>query len=203
MCVGSFTETAQSVQTYGWIQADRTRANITRNCPVPSRLVVQRRFGNTHKEGDGEKHLSMATSEPRFRVGDLVFGNLGASSMKEEKSDEQKAAEDAAARLARFKERLDWNMCRTGASISRKPRPSMDIKRPKDGWNLVVTPTSSIRKPKAEVGDKKKKQKNSKKNADEAASVETPYVAIKGGTRRDLTPDELMYLKRTYPSLRS
>ena len=137
----------------------------------------------------------MTTSEPRFRVGDLVFGNLAAASQKEEKTDEERAAEDAAARLARFRERLDWNMRRTGASISRKPRPSMGLKRPEGGWSLVVTPTSSIRKPKkGDKGDDKRGRRS---------AAEKPYVALKGGKRRDLTPDELLYLKRTYPSLRT
>ena len=49
----------------------------------------------------------------------------------------------------------------------------------------------------AEKGDKDDDKRGRR------SAAEKPYVALKGGKRRDLTPDELLYLKRTYPSLRT
>ena len=63
----------------------------------------------------------------------------------------------------------------------------MDIKRPKDGWSIVVTPSRSVRKARDGVDEQPLMQ---------------PYVARRDGSRRDLTDDEMLYLRRMKPTLR-
>ena len=151
---------------------------------------MQKWFGSVYDEGDGEKHLEMKTSEPRFRIGDMVFGNLALSSKEAaaKTASNTRSASTPAARLERFRERLDWNMLRTGPTISRKPRSAMNIKRPKEGWSIVVTPMRSVRKAQDTANEK---------------PLTKPYVARRDGTQRELTDDEMLYLRRMKPSLRS
>ena len=97
-------------------------------------------------------------------------------------SDEEKA-------LRTFKERLDWNIGRTGTTITRKRRMGGGgVKKPEGGWNFVITPFHSVRKQKGvPVSD---------------AYPQKPFVAMNDGSTRDLNEDEMLYLTRMKPSLK-
>ena len=78
-----------------------------------------------------------------------------------------------------FKQKLDYNLGITAKSISRDSRRTKAPTRPKEGWNLVVTPIGKESKSKYER-----------------------YVALPDGTQRKLTEDEQVYIQRKTPKPR-
>ena len=78
-----------------------------------------------------------------------------------------------------FKERLDYNLGITGQTIARDSRRTKAVRRPKEGWSLLVTPIGKESKAKYER-----------------------FVALPDGSTRDLTADEHLYVARKTPKQR-
>lgn len=75
-----------------------------------------------------------------------------------------------------FKQRLEFNIGITGKTISRDSRRTKAPRRPKEGWNLVVTPIGK-----------------------ESKLKHTCYVAMPDGSQREPNEDEMLYMERKRP----
>ena len=108
---------------------------------------------------------------------DVAKQVLGIKSLRE--MEEIVAKREESQLVEEFRERLDFNTSFTGGSISRDSRRTKAVRRPKDGWSLVVTPIGKESKAKHER-----------------------FVAMPDGSRRELNADELLYVARKTPKKR-
>lgn len=151
--------------------------------------------------GSGERHVEIIPSFPNYqeRDGQQVLKRLEAKLGKSielidpekdltpelarevlslttrEEAEEILARKKDALQVSNFEKKLDFNMGRTGTSISRQSRRGSAPPKPKEGWSFVVKP----------LGKK---------------STEKAYVAGPSGERRELNADEKLLLERQEPS---
>ena len=93
-----------------------------------------------------------------------------------EEMEEIVAAREEQHLVEEFKQKLDYNLGITGTTISRESRRTKAPRRPKEGWNLVITPLG-----------KESKMKHQR------------YVAMPDGSKRELNEDEKLYMERKRP----
>lgn len=152
--------------------------------------------------GSGERHVVILPSYPQFqeidqataisrleaklgkRAEEITDDDLTPELAREvlgyvskEEVEERLAAAEEASMVADFRRNLEYNMGKAGQSISRRSRGVHPPRRPRGGWSLVVRP----------LGGKQHQQ---------------PFVATPDGKRRELTPDEQLYLQRQTPQPR-
>eukprot|EP00887_Chlorella_sp_A99_P002171 scaffold21.g2171.t1 len=152
--------------------------------------------------GSGERHVVILPSYPQFqeidqataisrleaklgkRAEEITDDDLTPELAREvlgyvskEEVEERLAAAEEASMVADFRRNLEYNMGKAGQSISRRSRGVHPPRRPRGGWSLVVRP----------LGGKQQQQ---------------PFVATPDGKRRELTPDEQLYLQRQTPQPR-
>jgi len=108
---------------------------------------------------------------------DVAARVLGTKSLRE--MEDVVAEREERHLVEEFKERLDFNLGVTGQTISRDSRRTKAVRRPKEGWSLLVTPIGKDSKAKHER-----------------------FVALPDGTRRGLTADEQLYVERKAPRRR-
>ena len=108
---------------------------------------------------------------------DVAKRVLGTNSIREMES--VVAVREERHLVEEFKERLDYNLGITGQTIARDSRRTKAIRRPKEGWSLLVTPIGKESKAKHER-----------------------FVALPDGSVRDLTADEQLYVARKTPKQR-
>jgi hypothetical protein len=107
---------------------------------------------------------------------DVAARVLGTKSLRE--MEDVVAAREERHLVEEFKQRLDFNLG-AGPTISRDSRRTKAVRRPKEGWSLLVTPIGKETKAKHER-----------------------FVALPDGTRRGLTADERLYVERKTPRRR-
>lgn len=126
--------------------------------------------------GTGERHVRVVPRAPKFEVyPDGLPDELVPKAADAEDADALAKKEEAML-VAEFKEALDFNLGRTGKSISRKNRFAHPPKRPEGGWSIVFTPLGKT--------DRK------------------AFVSEPGGAHRDPNADEQLLLDRRKPKPR-
>lgn len=161
--------------------------------------------------GSGEKHHVVLPSYPNYkelteedadRLAALLESRLGkkfddiepeditpeirqelltAAGIDKEGLEDELAAKEEEHLVAEFRRSLEYNLGKTGTSLSRSSRKKHPPKRPEGGWHLLVQPLG-------------KAARSGERHA---------YVAAPDGSQRELTADELLMLERQQPRPRS
>ncbi|EFN53015.1 hypothetical protein CHLNCDRAFT_137501 [Chlorella variabilis] len=111
----------------------------------------------------------------------LGAGLLAAAGMDKEALEQELAEKEEEHLVAEFRRSLDYNLGKTGASLSRSSRKKHPPKRPEGGWGLLVQPLGKA----ARSGERQ------------------PYVSAPDGSQRELTADEKLHVERQQPRPRS
>lgn len=155
--------------------------------------IMEHELWDCHEpHGTGERHVKFLPRYPKFEfykddrpealaADDEAEG--GQANIERpvvsfwEEANRMQAEEEEVHLVRHFKERLNYNLQQTGASINRQSRSRAVTSRPKAGWSMVVQDVSK-------EGSKKQ------------------FVALPGGRTRRLTADEEVYLERMQPKRR-
>lgn len=164
-------------------------------------LMEEEVFHCDEAVGSGERHYTILPSYPNYKEMDnrtilnrleaklgrrvdqiseedltpeLARDVLGLVSQQEVEA--ELAVREEASLVEQFKRSLEYNMGKVGKGIKRASRKSHAPRRPRNGWSLVVRP----------LGESK----------DPHEQAQQAYVAKPDGSRRALTDDEMLYLRR-------
>ncbi|KAL4855826.1 Pyrophosphate-energized vacuolar membrane proton pump [Chlorella vulgaris] len=102
---------------------------------------------------------------------------LAATGMDKRAVEEQLAAREEAHLIDEFRRNLEYNLGKSGTSLSRASRKTHPPKRPEGGWGLLVQPLG-------------KAARSARRKA---------YVAMPDGSQRPLTGDEQVHVERQQP----